>query len=441
MEYNVEDISPVKKKINIQVPVEEVNAALAGAVAILKNDLEMPGFRKGKVPTAIIEKQYGNSLEKEARDNLINVHINDIVQKLELSPVSPIVMHGEDKPLKKGEGFEYSMEFEVMPSFDLPSYEGLETEQKKWQPNDKVVDELIERYRKAIATLTPADGNDPGQDGQIANIDFETILDGEVQKDFGAKNFNLELGAEEALPDFEALVRTIPPGHTGEGDVTFPEDFLAPALAGKTAKMRVTVNAVKNLQLPVIDDEFARKVNFTDLAHMRRTLEDACQSGSNRFHRNEAQNALLEQLVKQIDFPLPEAMVKTEADLLLHDYIERMQRMGKNPLHGVDSLVKLQENIQPQAENRTRQKILLLAIAKKENLSVSPQELHNALYEASQKMGADFREYVEKMESSGLIFQFRDNMLCDKALDLVYERAKITPVEVDEEGPGFLDLE
>lgn len=428
MEFTVEEVSPVKKKIAITVAPEEVDAALAGALALVKQNAQIDGFRKGKVPAHVVEKRFHDSIEKEARDNLINVHINDIVTKTESRPMSPIKMTGDDQPLRKGQPFTYSMEFEVMPAFDLPPYEGLEVEEETPGLAEEQIDGLIEKIRKEKAPIVPVDGNQPVRDGQIAVLDFQPYENGNPMEGWKATAINLEIGAGEALEDFENLVKTIPVGHTGEKSITFPEDFLSPELAGKTVLMKVTVHAVKERRLPEINDELARNSGFKDLADMRKKLADSAEAVMGNLMKAEAQKKLLDMLVKQTSFPLPPNLVKTETYFLISDYAERMERMGKSIAATKDDLEKLRQETTPQGEIRAREKIILLNIAKKENLEVSQEEVVREIYRGSQKMGLDFKEYYARMEDSGMVFQLRDNMLCDKAMDLVYERANVKKV-------------
>lgn len=428
MEYTVEELSPVKKKINVSVSGDEVDAALAGALALLKKDVQLDGFRKGKVPASVIAKRFHADIEKEARDNLINVHINDIVDKTGSRPVSAITMSGEDAPLVKGQPFQYTMEFEVMPTFDLPPYEGLAEEEEEAVATPEKLDQMVNRLREMRAQFVPVDGSEPAKDGQIATIDFDIIEDGKPLEDYKGKGVNLAIGRGEALSEFEQLVKTIPQGHTGEGPVTFPEDFLSKELAGKTLTAKITVHAVKEKKLPELDDTFAESWGYENAASVRETMKKSMLKVENDLHKSATEKKLLDKLVKQVDFELPPSFVDTEVFFLINDLAERMERVGKSIATTKEDLDKLREEMRPQGEERAREKIVLLAIAKKENLDVKPEEVAREVYRGSRKIGVDYKEYFAKMQDSGLIFKLRENMLCDKAMDLVYDRATITKV-------------
>lgn len=432
MEYKVEDISPVKKKIQITTPPEEVEAALKAAIELYKKDAKLDGFRKGKVPSSVIEKRFHDSIYKNAQEDLVNVHINEILQKESLEPVSRLEMQGGEKGLQKGEPFQYTMEFEVIPSFDLPNYDGLEVTQEQTASSTDAIDGMLERLRQERARIVPVDGTEPAKDGQIVNLDFEIYEDGKLLENFGATNFDLELGNKQALKEFEALVKSIPVGHTGEGDVHFPDDFLAPELAGKTVKMKVTVHAVKKRDLPELNDEFAAIMQKKDMADLRQSLEKAYMETMTNLHKGVAQKQLLDSLVKQTDFELPPAMVNMETAFLINDWADRMDRQGKRVPEEELTQAKLTETFRPKGEERAREKILLLAVAKKENLEVDPKAVELEIYKNAIKLGENINKYFEKMRETGMIFQLRDSMLCDKAMDLIYERAKVTLSEPEE---------
>lgn len=429
MEYTVEDVSPVKKKIKIQVSPEEVDAAIKSTAAIFRENAQLDGYRKGKAPLNIIEKRFHDSIYKDAHTDLINVHINEIFQELGLDSVGPIHISGADAPLEKGKAYAYQIETEVSPQFDLPNYEGLEGEEEKVTPAEDLVEHMLRRIQTEKSTLEIVDGTEPARDGQIANIDFETFLDGKPVKDFKTTGFDLEIGKKSALPEFEEFVKTIPVGHTAEKEILFPEDFIAPELAGKKPLMKVTVHAVKERKLPELDDRLAELAGKKDLATLRQELANSYTGAMRELQKAATQKKLLDALVKQTDFVLPESMVETESNFLIDDMITRAEKEGKRVATDPESMARLREQFKNQAEDRAREKVLLLAVAKKENLEVPFQEVEREVIRGAYRMGMDPHEYFDMMQKSGMIFKLRDNMLCDKAMDLIYERAKITLVE------------
>lgn len=429
MEYKIEEDSPVKKSVIVTASPEEVDTAIMGTVALYKDSVQIDGFRKGKVPASVVEKKYHDTIYNEAKDNLLNVHINEILAKMDVVPVSGIEMKDEVKELKKGEGFSYKLEFEVLPKFDLPPYEGLKVEEVKTELDSKEMEMVYERMRKENARLKAVEGNGPAKDGQIATIDFEAFEGDVPVKDFKATNFNLQLGANQALPDFEKIVKGIPVGHTAEETIKMPEDFLAEELAGKNIRFKITVHGIKERELPALDDELAKSIGFESLSQLKEILEKSYLKNVRDMNKGMAQRKLLNQLLKQTDFELPPSMVDTELRFLIANEAERLERQGKSIKSLGTSLEELKKTFKPEAERMARDKILLLNIAKKENLEVTPEELQKNVYKNCLLHGEDYQTVMKNLEKNGLIFHLRDQMICDKAMDLIYERADIEMVD------------
>lgn len=428
MEYSAEDLSPVKKKIVITTEPQEVEAAIMGAVALYKTSVQIDGFRKGKAPASVIEQRFRDKIYEEARQDLINVHINDVMQKMGVQPLSGINVDGAGL-LERGKPYVYSIEFEVLPVFDLPPYEGVEVEQEKVVVDEKEVADVIERLRRDRAQLVPVDGAAPAVDGQVACIDFTAYENGQPLEGVKAENFDLALGENQALEDFEALVKTIPYGQEGEGEIHFPEDFLAKDLAGKTLTMKVKVHAVKERKLPELNDDLAKSLGLESVDKLKETISRSYTQSRENLNKSAAQKTILDRLLKMVDFPLPESVLDIQMRSLLTDLKARLERQGKRLEALGKSPEELRKEMLPQAEELARIQVLLLSIAKKEGLEVSDQEVAAQIYQESMRSGEDFKSLRESYERSGLIFVLRDRLLADKAMDRVYAKARVTEVE------------
>lgn len=429
MEFSVEDLSPVKKKIIVTVDPKEVNAAIVGSVAIYKSSIKLDGFRQGKVPADVIERRFHEQIYNEARQDLINANINEITSQSNLEPISGITINGLDTHLEKGKPYQYSMEFEVLPEFALPNYEGLEVEQEKVQENQDEIDAVLKHLQREHAKLEPVEGDSPAHDGQIVNLDFEAFENGELLPDIKAQNFDLELGANASLPEFEQLVKTIAPGKTGSANITFPKDFISPSVAGKTIEMQVTVHAIKEPLLPDLDDDFAKKFGLENIEQLKTNIKNSYLQNKENLSKGVAQKNLLDQMLKQIDFPLPESLVELENRFLLADLAGRLERQGRSLSSLGKTLDELKNEMMPQAKELARSQILLHAIAKKEGLTVNENEVMTQILKNCLKTGQDFKTMREEYERSGLIFQLRDKLLADKAMDQVYAKANIKYME------------
>lgn len=427
MEYKVEELSPVKRKINIQVPVDEVNAALSAAVALYRHRYEIKGFRRGKAPSSVVEGKYRSQIYPEATTDLVNYQLNEALGTLGIMPLSRIDV--DAKELVRDQEFNYSVEFEVAPDFALPDYEGLAVDVEKAEVKDEEVQEVEKRILTNAATVKPIDVVRPAADGDIVVITFAAYKDGEVYQGIQAENFELTLGDKQALPEFEAMIKTLKTGEQGECEIAFPEDFINPAMAGQTLTMRATLHSIKERILPELTDEVAKRAGgFESVEKMREAIAKSYLQSREQLNKSMAQKKLLDQLLAKVDFPLPPSMVENRIDRLLADLEQKLDRQGKSLGALGKSMDELREGHRLQAEEAVRGEILLLAVAKKENLDVKPEEIDAALTQVARQHGQDLLSVKQYYEENNLIFPLKDRLLADKAIELIYARAAKTEV-------------
>jgi trigger factor len=431
MEYKVEELSPVKRKINIQVPVEEVNAALTAAVALYRHRYEIKGFRRGKAPSSVVEGKYRSQIYPEATTDLVNYQINEALGALGIMPLSRIDV--DAKELVRDQEFNYTVEFEVAPDFILPDYEGLAVDVEKAEVKEEEVQEVEKRILTNAATVKPIDVVRSAADGDIVVITFAAYKGEEVYEGIQAENFELTLGDKQALPEFEAMIKTLKTGEKGECEIAFPEDFINPMMAGQTLTMRATLHSIKERILPELTDEVAKRAGgFESVEKMREAITKSYLHSREQLNKSMAQKKLLDQLLAKVDFPLPPSMVENRIDRLLADLEQKLDRQGKSLAALGKNMEELREGHRTQAEEAVRGEILLLAVAKKENLDVKPEEIDAALTQVARQHGQDLLSVKQYYEENNLIFPLKDRLLADKAIELIYARAAKTEVPAAE---------
>ena len=429
MDYTVEDLSPVKKKVNVTVPVEEVEAALAATVAMYRSTVAIDGFRKGKVPASMVEKRFKTEVVREATTELVNVHINQIITALEKNPLSRIDYNGGE--LERGKEFTYSISFEIIPDIELPDYDGFEAEYVKPEVDEKEVDEVLERINRNMAELIPVSEHRCPKEGDVASIDFTAYDEaGNPVEGVKADNFQMHIGERQALEDFEELVKTIPLGESGEGKITFPADFINPEFASQVFTMKVKVHAIKERKVPALDDEFAKKAgNFESLEKMRESVRESYMGTRKNLAKSQAQHKMLENLLKMVDFPLPESMVENYTNNILMDMRSKVERQGKSLESLGKSPQELRDGCKKEAEQLARIQLFLLTAAKKEGLTADEQEVDREMRGMASRSGQDYNQLKEYYIQNNLVFALRDRIVADKAMEAIYDKAKIVEVE------------
>ncbi len=426
MEYTMEELSPVKRRVHVRVDAEEVDAAISATVALYRGGVEIKGFRRGKVPSSIIEAKYKKQIYGEATTDLINYHINEIMNELNLAPLSRIDV--DAKEMERSTPFSYSFTFEVAPPIDLPEYKGLAVEEEEVVLDAAAVDQVIERLRDRMAQWVIVKEDRPPQAGEVAVIDFQGFEDGEAKEGLAASKFEMVIGQGAALPAFEELVGSLTPGSTGEGEMAFPEDFLNEQLAGRRITMRVELHAIKRKELPPLDDEFATQLGYESVDDLRRSVEKAYLETRTDLARGDAQKRLLDQIKNQVAVQLPQSLVEEEIDSRFADLKRRLERQGKSLASLGKTPEELRAELRPEAEDTVKSSLVLLAIAQAEALTVEPAEVDVVLQKMAIASGQDFHALKDYYERHNLMIPLKDRVLADKAMDLVYKSAVITKV-------------
>jgi trigger factor len=433
MQYEVLSPTPVMRTIKISAPPEEVNSALAVAIALHRKDAQIKGFRKGKAPSSVVENMFKKKIYEEASTDLINCHINEAVNEMGVTPLSRIDV--DAKELVRDQPFEYTISFEVAPDFELPDYEGVAVEQVKSEVSEAETEKVLDRIRHNLAEIVALEEDRPAQDGDVVVVDFQAYHQGQSIDELKTENFQLTLGRGEALPEFEAMVQGIRAGQGTEGDITFPQDFLNPDLAGKTVTMKISLQEIKQKNLPELDDELAKKAgNFESLELMREAIRTSYAQSRDQVNKSSAQVKMLQGLTDQVEFDLPDSMVAEQIERMLGETRHRLERQGKRLEALGKSEDELREQMRPEARKLVKSQLFLLAVAKKDGLQVSPMEMDAFFRQMAQQTGQDFQGLKHFHEQNNLMNAIKDRILADKAMEHIYSKAVVT--EVPETKPG-----
>ncbi|MDR2162131.1 MAG: trigger factor [Desulfovibrio sp.] len=414
MQYSVEDLSPVKKKITITVPADEVRAALDKNLEAYRASATLKGFRRGKAPAAMVAKHFHQEIFGETATELIDGNLRTVLRENSFIPASRFFVSGED--LVRDAAFSCSVTFDVLPEFNLPPHEGLEVEQEAAAVGEEEIAAALERLRERHAFVRPVAEDRLPADGDVALLDFDGIDDsGEPLPEVSGRNLEISLGGGQTVPGFAELIKTLRPGETGQGSVTFPETYFHKKLAGKTISMRVRLISLSARLLPELDDAFARDLgSFPSLAGLREAVRDSLLTKRTEENRKAAKEKLLRSLTDAVDFPLPEALLEYHIYLAVEKMRRQMEQLGQN-LDAADKSAQdaLREEALPLARRRAKEEILLMAVAREHGLGISDAE-------------ADLRLRHMAPQKESVKQAVKDNMLQQKALDWIYERAAVT---------------
>jgi trigger factor len=428
-----ETLNPTRVKLTIEVPFEELKPSLDQAYKKIAQQIQVPGFRRGKIPAAIIDQRVGRgAVLDEAVNNALPALYMQALQENDLNPLSQPDI--DVTKFDDGELLEFTAELDVVPDIQVPSYEGLEATVDDATVADEDVDEQVEALRARFGTLT--DVERPAADGDFVTIDLSASQDGESIEEAQATGLSYQVGKETMLEGLdEALV-----GMSAGDTKTFTTQLVGGELAGQDVEVEVRVSAVKEQELPALDDEFAQTASeFDTVEELRADLVERLIRGKRIEQANAARDAVLEKLLEMVDIALPEGVV-AEEQLARRQQIDQQLAYAGMTFQGyLDSEEQTEEEFNSDLEQRVRDSLaarfLLDKVAESEALGVDEQELTQHIVRRAQQSGQDPNEYIKHAMEHNHVPELVGEIRRGKALAQIVESAVVT----DESG-NVVDL-
>lgn len=426
MSVQVDNLEKNMAKLTIEVGAEEVEKALEAAYKKSKSKMNIPGFRKGKVPRAIIEKMYGPSVFYE---DAVNVMLPDAYADAAEESKLDIVSQPEIDivQIEKGKPFIFTAQVAVKPEVTLGEYKGIEIEKVDVEVTDEEIDAEINKERESNArTITIEDR--AVENGDMTVIDFEGFSDGVAFEGGKGEDYPLTIGSGAFIPGFEEQVIGAKIGEEITIDVTFPKEYQAKELAGKPAQFKVTVKEIKVKELPELDDEFAKDVSeFDTLEEYRADVKKNLEEQKEKEADGKREDAAIEKVIENAQMEIPEPMIETQTRQLAEDFTRRISQQGLSieqyfQFTGLTP-EKFLEQMKPQALKRIQSRLVLEKIAEVENIEVSDEKFN----EEMEKMAKSYQMEVDKLKEimgEAEQKQLRDDLAVMEAVNLVKDNVK-----------------
>ncbi len=434
MSHSIEILSPVSRKISVTVPAEDVNDALSAAAREIGSSVTLPGFRKGKAPLSVIEKRFNGDVSSRATEALVERRVAEILKEEDLKPLSHLEYNGGS--VVRGQEMNFSFTFETLPEVNLPEdLSALKVEMKPAEATDQDIENMTVRMRKLMATLEEETEARLPEDGDVLTFDIDAEHDGKPVPSLKLENYTMQLADSvngSTPPELDKILRRLHAGEEGTGTMVCAEDHMDKNLRGKSVDLHVKLHKISKEVLPEVNDEFAKKLGFTDEASLRRNIAERAGKSKAFAARKEAESKLLNSLLEGQDFPLPESVVKAQRAEYESEIREYLSRQGMNKDAVKDSLKNMEEDCQKQAEQRARAQIFLSALARREKIEVSSQEVDMQIMQMAREHNQDFRKLRHALYENGAVNELQDRMINAKAMALLFEKAEKVRVEAAE---------
>ena len=428
MKTDVEELSPTRVKLTIEVPFEELEHAFDVTYKALAKQVRIKGFRPGKAPARLIDRYVGRgAVVSEAVNHAVPELYNEAVQKEELFALGqPDV---EVTKLEDNEELAFTAEVDVRPKFEVKDYKGIEVTVDSAEVTDEQVDEQISTLRERFSTLVGVDR--PIEDGDHLSIDLSAAVDGEKLEDVAVSGHSYEMGTNTMLEGLDDTLRGMEAG----GEATFSTTLVGGEHEGQEADVTVTVHSVKVKELPELDDEFAQLASeFDTIEELRDDMRERMGEMRRMQQLSTARDKALEKLIESIDLPLPEAVVDEEITRRRESLEQQLTQSGLSKEAYLESQEKTEEEFEEElktsADSAVKAGFILDQLALQEDLSADQGELSQYVFEQAQRMGVSPDQLAQHLVESNQIRVAFTEVVRGKAMDLVLANAEIT----DEDG-------
>ena len=430
MNVQVEDLGKNMVKLTVEVETETVDAAIKSAYNKQKNKIAIPGFRKGKVPQAMIEKMYGPEVfYEDAAYIMLQTQYPAAVDQSGVDIVSRPTI--DVTQIEKGKPFIFTAEVAKRPEVTLGKYNGVTVTKIDTSVTDEEVDAEIEQQRNINArTVTITDR--PVKEGDTAVIDFEGFVDGVAFEGGKGENHPLEIGSHSFIDTFEDQLVGKNSGDEVEVNVTFPEQYQAEELAGKPATFKVKINEIRAKELPELNDEFVQDVSeFDTMAEYREDTKKKLQERKENAAKGTKEDEAIQKIIDKSKMEIPEAMIDMQAENMVEEFAQRIAAQGMSfeqymQFSGM-TIEKMKEQVRPEALQRIQSSLVLEQIAKEENIVASDEDVDAEVEKMASMYGMkaeDLKNYMGDSEKESMKRDIAVKKAVEFVMANVKERAK-----------------
>ncbi len=426
MQVRIEEVSPVEKKMFVEIPWETVSEKLGNAYRELGKGVALKGFRKGKVPRPVLEQVYGPRVNAEVAYELVRESFFRANQEHNLAAVAEPRVE-EAAPIKKGQPFTFAAIIEVRGEVVPQDYKGLEIERRKLNIPDEAVEEALAQLRREHTELRPIEGRDVTAAGDIVGLSITGTI-GEHQINQPQFAVDLDDAEREPLPGIREALLGVPLDTKDKKlEIQVPEDYKDESLRGRKADLTVTILEARAKDVPELDDEFAKDTGKADtLDGLRAALRKELEDRENEVIDREAREAVLREVIKKNQIPVASSLVERAVEM---QYQRLRQMLGMKPERNAQIPDDLKDKMRPAGADEVRGQLLLEAIADKENITVTDEELNKHIEETAKGRNTAPAKLRAEWQRDGRLDSVTYSLRQEKVLKFLVENAKITEVE------------
>ncbi len=432
MQVQVEEISPVKRKVTVEVPVDRVNSEIEKSYSGIQKKATLSGFRKGKAPMPMIKKFYRGTMQEEVMRRLYEETLFPALDEHKIAPVdAPLI--DDIAMIEEGTPFKYSALIEIMPQILLNEYKGLQVKKETYVADEKAVDAEIERMRENMAQLTPVEEGTV-ENGMVLTVDFSAVVDGREDDNTSGQDATIEVGTGRLIPGLEEGLIGMSLGETRDIPVTMPDDTNNKEIAGLKGTFTITLKEMKKKELPELNDEFAQQFgDFETIEEMRVKLAEMREQQELERISTELNTRVIDALIEKNPLEVPDSMVRRQTDFMLENLKNRLKGQNSSlEMMGLDEN-GFRQRFWGEAAQKVKGGLLVMSLVEKENIAVEESDMearYAKIAAGNEDMVARIKEFYEAQANA------RNSMIAEikeeKAIAFLLENAVITEVSAAE---------
>ena len=425
MKIDVDELSPVQRKLRVELPRDKVASEFSKAYQILSQRVRVKGFRAGKAPRNVLQGIYGEEIKGQVRSQLVENSLGEAIKERGLQIVSRPEIEAED--LADGADFSFSAVFEIKPQFELKDYLGVEVEKFRLDITDEQVGQALKRLQESHARLEPVESREVAQNGDFVSLDFTGTIDGKEFPGGKAENYLIEVGGGQTLPEFDNAAVGARLGETKSTRVRFPDDYQNRDLAGKTADFTLVAREIKQKVVPSLDDEFAKEHGECgSLEELKTKVRERLAQELKKYQDDDLKERILSRIIENHPFTPPPSMVERQTRYLMERYQDRSSE-GSAP--DGPSMEETRKAFEERAMRQVRATLLAEKIAQAENIEVPETEVEERienLARAAGDRGKNIRQYYSRHDARD---ELRAQMVFDRTLGYLLDKANVKEVD------------
>lgn len=414
LSISVEQPSSWSRRLSVTVPAERVKTIRRKVAQQIAGNVRLPGFRKGKLPQSLIDKQFGPAIEQETLDRVIQETYREALDREQLQPISQgevqnVHYHGE------GGELHYDVELEVQPTVELARTSGFVVPRPSDEVGESEVDGILERLRTERAVLKPAEGRKPRETDEV-EVEITALDDEEGAAE--PQPYRFVLGENQAIPDIEQAILSLDPGTDGEFEVAFPDDFPDEEQRGRTRKMNIRLLAVRERELPELDDDFATGFGeFDSMAALRERVLADLRDDARRGAEAALRDGLIGQVLEANPIEVPNSMVERYLDFMTGQGEQRGGKKRTLPAEQQERISQLRQVMRPQAEASLKRMMVVEALADREQLRATQDEVDARVESLAEQHGRSPGDVWLELEKSGQLQALESEITEEKVFD------------------------